>query len=318
MNRQFTLASLAAAALVLLLGWYAVQWFLSLPGKADHDAYLLPETTVRLVTQPSRAQDYISSLAPQATKYINAIPKFSSTQGRPFRVDWIHMLPHEITFLFSRVQVGSLDVLLYVNEIPEADSFSKEVNDSGALNHLRGIYWNAPRLSAEGLTERTARGTMPIPAYVSESLTAAFPVPTAPQPPAIEGSHLFEFAADNVDGGLLEWHGAMRAAWGDWGGSAMHNALESVWPVVEYVRLTADLAEADRLECTLTVDAANAAASDAIETAARAFVDGVGLWFSEVAQTRVRTHGVEHSGLRLTLQFEASGFEARIRRALGS
>jgi hypothetical protein len=317
MNRS-TLLSLALAVLVLLCGWLALRWFLSLPGKADHDAYLLPETSVRLVFQPSRVQDYVSSLAPQVTKFIDTVPRFSSMQGRAFRVDWIHKLPHEITFLYSRLQRGSLEVLLYVNEIPEADSFSSEVNDSGALDRIQGVNWNAPRLAAEGLTQRVARGSMFVPPYVDERLAAAFPVPGSANPPVIEGNHFFEFAADNADGGLLEWQGAMRAHWGDWGGSALHQELEALWPSVASVRLAGDLDATNRLLFTLEIELNTPDAAGPAEAAAYSFVAGFDTWFSGLAGASARVLEVESAGTRVRAAFEAEGFEARIRRALGS
>ena len=318
MNRQWLVPSLALAAFIVLGGYFLVQWFFSLPGAANHDQYVQDTTTVRMVLQPSRVQGYVSDLAPQATKLVDAIPKFTSTQNRAYRIDWIHKLPHEITFLFSRVSRDRLEVLLYVNELPEADSFSREVNNSGFWGRARGIYWDNPRLTAQGLSERLARGGMFVPEYADEMISATLTNPQRSIPPPIDGRHLFEFAADNREGGLMEWQAAMRDAWGDWLGRDFQDELAAALGGVVYLQVTGDLRTDDELEFNVHIELRDPAMSAPVGTTLGNFIDEMDTFLASAIGARAIPTTIDTIGDTVAGGFTVTGFEPRVRRALGN
>ncbi|MGC8847170.1 MAG: hypothetical protein ACP5QY_15120, partial [Candidatus Hydrogenedens sp.] len=54
--------------------------------------YIQETTTGYIILQPYKIQKYIRKLAPTATRWIKQIPRFTSLQPGPIRLDWFHNL----------------------------------------------------------------------------------------------------------------------------------------------------------------------------------------------------------------------------------
>lgn len=239
-SRLLTFLGILAAIIVTVWVWIIYQ-----PGRANHTRLLTPETRCRVSLHPAMAQDYISSLAPNVTKYISVIPRFTSLQARAIRVDWIHALPYEITFLAEPKSTESVGITLYVNTIPDKGSFVSEVNASQALRELRPIQWSAPALVAGGEQQFTASGAAAVPGDAS-SLLEAWPK-SAGSLARYRGAHLIEVDADNSTGILLALHRAFRNSFFDWATPETNAALVALWPQVDKLELNADVERSDDL-----------------------------------------------------------------------
>jgi hypothetical protein len=247
-SRRITAGIVAAAALAaVVLTWLALR---PAPTSLAHNAHLTPNTAMRAVFCPARVQPYVSRLAPGVLKAVPGIPRLSSAQPRTGRLDWIHYLPHEMTFLFSQDQPDDVTLTLFVRENIDGPDFARIVNDSPFFHYLFPLRWTPPRLRADG-AGLAARGAQPLPDSVR---TAAGDIWPAFQPPATRapsGTHLLEITADNCNGVLLEVHGAIDRAHPASSGVGALAPLLDAWPGVERLHVTADLVGDDRLDMRL-------------------------------------------------------------------
>ena len=292
MNRMrlVTVALVALAAVIAATLTIIYLLFPPVPGP-EHDRWLMPNTALRVVLQPSRAQHYITRLAPTATRFIQGVPRLSSTQGRALRIDWIHALPHEITLLVARPRAERLDTRLVVRERPASESMAAVLNHSGFFRALRVAAWNRSRLAPAADNVLVAEGRVP--------LAHRDPPPMEPfDPPALETGHLFEIAGVNGGGVPALFHEALVRAYGAYAGAAAHETLHASLGGVDRFRFTADLAAPDTLEMALDIACTDAAGLGAVAEAVR------------LVEASTRTRLLQQEGFRLQGAAQAVSEEA--------
>ena len=303
----FVVFSGLMAALVTYL--YAT-W--SPSGRVRHNDFLAPDTAVRAVTQPAKIQGYISGLAPTATRFVSGIPRLSSTQPKGMRIDWVHTLPHEFTLLFDQQAPEALGVALFVSEHPESNDFAGVVNGSAFFGDLRFVQWTPPQLLTKDGGVLVARGAISVPVPVQERVATAWPGYVPLEAPPISGKHLVEIAVDNRNGALMEIHGALMRAYRAWGDVQLHEDLMAIWPDILRANVTADLTQDDEL--TIHVHAECVSQPESVPETIDALAHDLATLGS------LQLDGSTHWETHLTAQghYRVSGFESRLRRALGT
>lgn len=248
-SRKITAGIVVAAAVAAaVLTWLALR---PAPTPLAHAAHLTPNTAMRVVFCPARAQTYVSKLAPGVLKAVPGIPRLSSAQPRTGRLDWIHYLPHEMAFLFSQDQPEAVTLALFVRENQEGPDFAPIVNDSPFFAYLHPLRWTPPRLRADGAAGLIAQGALPLPGAVRTAAERVWPAFQTPATHAPTGNHLLEITADNRNGVLYEVHGAIDGAHPASNGMAALSPLLDAWPAVERLHAAAGLTGEDLVEMNL-------------------------------------------------------------------
>jgi len=306
-----------AVPLVILVAVGAYYWFFVRPTYGVfHEPLMAQDTAVRVVLKPVLVQSYVSSLAHTATKYIKGIPKLSSMQQFAFNTEWIHKMPFEFSFLFDQRSPEHLGVLLFVKEHPTSESFASLVNGSGFFYDLHPIDWDQDRMSKKGTGQLIATGTLPIPVSTQKMVSAEFPNYAPFDAPPVTGRHFIEIAVDNSNGALMELQGAPSRAVTPWSTPALENEMNALWAAIPHVQVTADLEGDDNL-----VFRAEIACSDA-DAAGNVFmvVKTAGVAVGQFLEDRhgFRLDGdADLRGDKVLATYALSGFESKLRRALG-
>lgn len=311
-------AIIIGVPLVLCIAAGSYYYFFIRPRTGvTHEAFLVPDTAVRAVLKPVLVQDYVSSLAPTATRFVKGVPKFSSLQQFSFRTEWIHKMPFEFTFLLDQRSPDFLGVILYVQEHPAAEAFDDLVNDSGFFRALYPIQWESSRMLRQGENHLLAMATLPIPSAARDGVSRSFPDYVPFDPPEVTGSHFAEIAINNQNGALMELQGALPGLVGVLNNPALETKSNAFWPKVAGVYFTADLEEPNRvsmtLEVTLTDPGAVNETATLLDEAAAGVADYLSSRFGFSFGGTARPDGADViSGTYLL-----TGFETRLRSALG-
>lgn len=306
---------LVGVPLAFLLAGGSYYYFFVLPRHGvSHEDLLLPDTAVRAVVKPVLVQEYVSSLAPVGTRFIKGVPKVSSLQQFSFRTEWIHKMPFEFTFLLDQRSPDFLGVILYVQEHPAAESFEDLVNNGAFFQALYPIQWQSERMTSHGQNRLTAMGTLPIPERTRNTVSEAFPDYIPLDTPPVTGRHFVEIAVNNRNGALMELQGALSGLVGVLEDPALEDWLFRFWPSVESARFLADLNGADRMDMRLEVVCRDA--REAAEIIQQTATDAHAYLERRFGFT---LEGTAHQENSTTAQGEyaLSGFENRLRRALG-
>lgn len=316
LRRVYSVAVLAAAAVVAgWLTWRSV--FYRDTTTLSHEAFVTANTAARIVFCPGHVQDYVSRLAPEVLRIVPAVPRLSSLAPRAKRLDWVHYLPIEFTFLVSQEAAGRLDIVLFAKENTEGPDFLDVLNDSDFFAATYPVSWLQSHATREGSDALRAAGTIYLPEAVAAHGMELWPDYHPTRAGAASGAHFLEIVADNRNGVLYELHGAVAATRADEGVAALDPLLE-VWPAVESFQFTADLAGDNairmsaRITCNDNTEASDLervrerlmAAGDALAEVLRS---GPGFAFEYELQTLD-----ERMEARMTL----SGFEPLLRSAL--
>lgn len=293
-----------------------VLYFVYPFGKVSHEHLLTPATTVRAVWAPARVQRYISRLAPDATRFIKSVPRLTTMQGGPIRVDWIHALPYEFTFLVAQDRPEDLGVICFISEQPESD-FEGVVNSSGLLRELRPVLWQSQRFTRDARGGLIAEGRLAVPPETQREAASWWPNYRPFPIPPIEGRHLLECSGDNSTGALMQLHGALARRGALWPGMSFHDPLMQTWTGVQRVWFCADLVKDDELHFRLVVHCTGTGEADAILL----LLDQAAAVLSDALFSRHRfqfTGGAAVKGSVIEGEYTLSGFEGALRRALGS
>lgn len=303
---------LAIVAAVTLTVLYFVYPF----GRVSHDHLLTPGTAVRAVFAPARVQRYVSRLAPDATRFIKSVPRLTTMQGGPIRVDWIHALPYEFSFLVAQDRPDGLGVVCFINEQPESD-FEGVVNRSGLLRELRPVQWQGARFTRDAEGGLVAQGQLAIPPEIQRDVALWWPDYRPFSPPPIEGRHLIECSGDNSNGALMQLHGALARRGALWPGYAFHDPLMQAWSGVQRVWFSADLAADDELRFRISVHCTGAAEAGRI---LQLVEEGAGILSDALFSERrfQLTGGAVVKGNVIEGEYTLTGFEPALRRALGA
>jgi len=316
LRKAYTVGVVVLAAMVA--GWLTYRSVFHRGTTAlNHEAFVTPNTAARIVCCPERVQSYVSRLAPEVLRVIPAMPRLSSVAPRSQRLDWVHYLPVEFTFLVHQNTVGLLDVLLFAKENPDGPNFAGVLNDSDFFKAAYPVIWQPPRAVRGAAGAMTAEGFVRIADHVASGAMAHWPDYHPVSAVAATGAHLLEISADNRNGVLYELHGAISGSHMSAGMTALDPLIE-VWPGVASLRFTADLASDDAIRMSLVLDCRDtsttadidrlagllAMAGDAL---ARALRSEIGLEF---------VYTIEAGPARITAKMALSGFEPLLRKAL--
>mgnify|MGYP006280045093 CR=1 FL=1 len=312
MNRM-RLVSVALVALAAVIAATMTIVYLLFPPvpRPAHEPWLMPNTALRIVLQPSRAQHYITKLAPTATRFIKGVPRLSSTQGRALRIDWIHALPHEMTLLVARPRPEELRVRLVVRERPESESMAAVLNHSGFFRALRFAAWDRARLVPENGHFLAAQGRVALPTHVPP-LEQRFP------PPELDTGHLFEIAGTNRGGVPALFHEELVRTYGAYAGQDAHEAVQWSLDGVRRFRFTADLAAPDTLGLRLEIACSGARGLQAAAEAAHLVEEAVRARLLDEEGFRLEGAAAPVSETELRATYTLTGFEPQLSRALGN
>ncbi len=310
-------ATLVAIPILVVAAAGLYYYFFVLPTYGVfHEEWLARDTAVRAVVKPVLVQSYVSSLAPTGSKFVPGVPKVSSLQQFAFRTEWIHKMPFEFTFLFDQRSPDHFGVVLFVRERPAAEAFDSLVNDTGFFRALHPIRWEQPRITRQGAGRLIASGTLPIPPSNRDAVSSHWPEYHPIETLPVTGRHFIEIVVNNRNGALVELQGALSRAVHGWADAALERELYRLWPDVEETRLTANLVGADQLRFSVEVQCATATsageAAALMDAAAEAIRRYLSSRFGFTLEGAADSSGVQARG-----DYVLSGFEARLRRALG-
>lgn len=313
-----TIDAKSAARLITFFGILAAifltvfVWVIYQPGRHKHTHLVNERTKMRLTFQPAIIQDYITSLAPGITRFVSNVPKFTSMQARAFRVDWIHALPYEITFLAGQDSPTQVPLTVYVNPIPDNDSFVGEVNGWGALGRIPVIKWEGGRLMPAGEQQHTAKGAVPVGVNVASEIES-WPLGAGSLAP-FKGAHFIDFAVDNSNGILLALHAAFRNHLFTWTSAETEEELHLLWPQIARAHVLGDLTRDDEITFEITIVGTNAldqlAAGASIDNA----LNELGYFLSESEGVNFLGSGKWINSLTYQATYQLTGFEAKIKR----
>ena len=312
-ERRSLLFVLPAVLAALVAGWWL---FLRGPGAAvAHREYIQADTPVIAVVNPPKVQAYVSSLAHSATRFVPGIPKLSSMQARAFSFDWIHKMPLEMAFLFDQRASDAYAVTLLFRENPTSESLEGLV-DAGFFQSLRPVRFPGSRLARKGGGILLSEGTLPVPPFAKELAQKRHPGYIPVDAPEVSGNHFIEIAINNRNGALVELQGAFPELIAPWAGSRTRQTLlDLAAEVVEGV-FTADLAADDLLECRVEAACGSSAGAEAVAEALGTAADEVAFWLNEAHGFNLEG-SVEQDGLSVRGAWQLTGFEPKLRRALG-
>lgn len=312
-SKRTLLLGLPGVLLAAFVTWYML---FRGPGAAvGHREFVKADTAVIVVVCPPHVQSYVSGLVPAATRFVPGIPKITSMQPRAIDFDWIHKMPREMAFLFDQRSPEYHGVTLFFREHPTSESLERLV-DAGFFYSLRPLEWPGVRLARQGIGKLAAEGRLSIPPYAQIATEKQFPNYAPLDPPRVSGNHFVEIAINNRNGALTEMLGAFSGLVAPWADSALRERLMSLSGQVAEGSFTADLAGDDELKCVLVLDCGNAAAAGNVEGAAAMAADAVARFLSAAHGFSLEGR-VERRGAEVRAEHTLSGFEGRLRRALG-
>ncbi|HOV32518.1 MAG TPA: hypothetical protein PLX23_04050 [Candidatus Hydrogenedens sp.] len=135
---------------LLLLSIFLIFWIFITPLFSRATAYTryAQDTTVGyIITQPSKIQKYIRKLAPTATRWIKQVPRFTSLQPGPIRLDWFHNLPREFSLVFNYLPGTGFETYLTILEKRNSTAFIEELHSSHFLKEFCFIEWRSHQCS---------------------------------------------------------------------------------------------------------------------------------------------------------------------------
>lgn len=314
---QLKTVLLVLPAIALMVGGVYYYFFIRPLYGVAHESYLLKDTAIRAVIKPPFVQSYVSSLANPATRFVKGVPKVTSLQNFVFRTEWIHKMPFEFTFLLDQRSPDFLGVQLFIQENPASESFGDLLNTSGFFYELRPIQWDADRIMRQASMQLLATGTLPIPQRVRDSVSLYFPDYVPFDPPRVRGDHFIEIAIENQNGALMEVHGALERITDLLKDDGLDAVLYQLWPSVQWLYLTGDLIENDRLGFTLEVYCKDAnGAEKAFEVAARV-KESVHRYVASTLGFVFAGEATRDGQATIKGTYSLTGFEGCLRRALG-
>ena len=302
----------------VILAVTATWWFLFRgPGLATrHEAYLRPDTAMRAVLCPARVQSYVSSLAPTATRFVHGIPKLSSMQGGPIRFDWLHKMPFEMAFLFDQAMPGRFGVTLFLQENPAGEPLDDLINGSSFLADLRPIVWNSPVMRREAGGTLLVDGQVDIPQETRDLAARMWPQYQPVDAPPIAGNHFLEIGINNGSGALVQLEGALLNLIAPWADDGLQQAMVGACQTVLSAYATGDLSGADRLAFEVRLQCTDPRSAEALGTVCRSAAQALSAYLS--ASDRFLLEGTIRTDRATVLgEYTLSGFEGRLRRALG-
>lgn len=297
-----------------LLGlWLAWRAFLGNVTELRHEAFITPNSSIRLVLCGAPVQGYVSDLAPQVLKLVPGLPRLSSMAPPTQRLDWLHYLPIEFTFIIDQSAYEQLDVTLFVRENEEGPDFAEVLNDSAFLYGARPVSWESGRIRRTGEGPLVATGEMPLSGATQEAVDEWWPAYAPAALGMVSGAHFLELAADNRNGALFAVHNTLS----EYSAEPVIRALDpllDVWRLVEELHFTGDLDGDNRFVLQMSVICGNteADAAGVFNNALSAAVDAMNGAIPESWATTV-TASVEISGNRLETRLTWTGFEPRLR-----
>ncbi len=308
--------AIAIPLVIIVAGGLYYFFFIRPTYGVFHEPLMAQDTAVRVVLKPVLVQAYVSSLANVATKYIKGIPKVSSMQQFAFNTDWIHKMPFEFSFLFDQRSPEYLGVLLFVKEHPTSESFASLVNGSGFFHDLHPINWDQDSMLKEGVGQLIATGTLPIPASIQTAVSKEWPNYTPFNAPPVSGRHFIEIAVDNSNGALMELHGALTRAVTPWASPGLEEEMYRLWPMIEKVQITADLEADDTLVFRGEIACASADAAGDIFVVVETAAEAAGGYLEGRHDFQLNGRA-DPAGDKVIVEYTLSGFEPKLRRALG-
>lgn len=314
-TRLIAMAMIISAALIAILMTY---WYIFIyqPGRTTHDDYARPDTAIRLMVQPAKIQWYVTKLAPGITKYVQSIPKFTSTQSFAGRIDWIHAMPYEISMLYHHATASTLDMNTFINTHPNDPDFGQLLGQAGYFRIVDWVNWDSKGFTRKEESALLASGTVNIPSNTQQEIARYWNSSGMMSPPPLDENHFIELSVDNSGGVLLSLHHALMRSVSMVSGRDINAYLLERWPEVVKVHGWADLVEDDLVQFTVEVECRDAASAQQVS-------EGMGYLADEIAYEFERM-GFAFGGstqireTKVTGVYEFYGFEEKLRRALGN
>lgn len=297
--------------LIVLSIWLSLILFVIffVPYKAQaYRDFILNETTGILILQPYKVQKYISKLAPEYTKWIKQIPRFTSLQPGPIRLEGFHNLPREISLLFNHVPNIGNEVYLIVNEKKNSRVFIEEINDSGFIKNLCFAKWDSLRLSPYKSSIWYVKGYFQT---VSENR-----ILTSPQfeEKLLSRKHLLEIYWNNSHSNLIGIKETLLLCYKPKGISQYLSCLEYLSQEVLELHLYLDLVEDNLIKGYLSISSVDS--SQSIDLCIQQFSEWIRSQLPNDINFEIYLSNAENNRAKWEIVF--SQFEPHLRRALGS
>lgn len=296
---------------LLLFSIFLLFWIFIMPLFSRASAYTLytQDTTVGyVITQPYKIQKYIRKLAPTATRWIKQVPRFTSLQPGPIRLDWFHNLPREFSLIFNYLPGTGFETHLTIREKRNSTAFIQELNSSHFLKEFCFIEWRSHQCSNiqrdlwvnDGFIYGKTQ-----PDYSTQEII--------PQP--LENNHLIELLWLNKEQNaaiilesltrcfpslnnpyLAEWHSALA---------------DSAW-----IYLNSDLVEDNLIEGILIIHPTTPTGIEGIKEGIATLHEWI--QYQLPSPLKIEINEVVSSSVELKWEIRFYDFESQLRRALGN
>ncbi len=307
-NRKNIIILLALCILFLSFSTFLVSMYL-IPYNANaYKSFVQEGTSGIIVTQPYKIQSYISKLAPEYTKWIKQIPRFTSLQPGPIRLEWFHNLPREISLVFNYFPNVGHEVFLIVNEKKNSTIFVNEVNDSGFLRHLCFTKWDSLRVAPYKSSIWFGKGYVHISSETQTSRRQ-----TSQRVP-LSNNHLIEIYWDNSYSDLSTLKELILSCYKPRGITPYLPCLDYLSIEILWLYLYLNLIEDDLIKGNLKVS--SSANYEYVDSCINKIFEWIQKQIPNDVHLIATFRGLENG--TITYEVEFSKFEQHLRKALGN
>ncbi|HOK09334.1 MAG TPA: hypothetical protein PLJ10_06695 [Candidatus Hydrogenedens sp.] len=300
---------LIICGLILSLSLSFYLYVYSSFSKATGYKYFVQDNTVGyVITQPSHIQAYIRKLAPSATRWIKQVPRFTSLQPVPIRLDWFHNLPREASLVFHYIPSMGFETRFIIREKRNSSAFIEELHASHFVKELRFIQWKSHQFANIQrdiwLNEGFIYGKPP---YAQDVSIQTYTLP-------LQNNHLVEIFWLNTDQNLSilldqiyqSFPSLLRNYLIDW-----QTAIENIY----WIHSTLDLKEDNLCQGVLNIQATNPIKIDEIRQGVQSFNE----WLQSQLPSSMKFELTEENNFEtLTWNIRFYDFEPQLKRALGN
>lgn len=293
---------------ILWLSWIFLSPFFS--RATAYKQYTHDATTGYIILQPNKVQKYIRKLAPTATRWIKQVPRFTSLQPGPIRLDWFHNLPREFSLLFDYIPGTGFETHLVIREKGNSTAFIAELNASRFLNEFCFIDWRSSQTSNVAKDLWINEGFV----YGKKNPSIVNTLDLISPSKFLKGNHLFEFLWINRDQNADIILGHLTRCF-----RKLDNAYLPLWQNallnVEWIYFHLDLTEDNLIEGILTTHLANSTATMSIKESVMSLKE----WAQSQLLSSMQLEINEIPGTELlTWEIRFYGFEPQLKKALGN
>jgi len=211
----------------------------------------------------------------------------------------------------------ALGAVFFVNVRPEPNDFMEALNESSFFHDLRFAEWRPNRVVLKQPGVLMTQGAISVPQNTQGAVAAQWPETREIPPPPLSGKHLLEFSADNTNGVLMQWYGAVNAAYSRSFDDMLHQLMVQSLLLLQELNVTGDLVKEDEVRFHVDVVCDGGGQPEVVEDALNGVADWLSARLMAIHQFSFSGHVEWRNAFTLTGDFALTGFEGALRRALG-